>query len=384
LQSWLSLWSLFLLQRTPRSVQGQQGQEPPAELLNQENQANFALDGSMNLRQNSRREGGSAIVLRAAIPIELVNRMRVGACLLLITCLVAVPAAARDIYVSNTQGDDHNNGNQARPLGERRGPYRTIARALRSAENGDTIVIENSGEPYHESLTLQAARHSGFAGKPFTILGNGAVLDGSEPVLAEAWEAYENDVFRFPVERKSFHILNLNGKPATRRFLEEGEDKIPELAPLEWCLHDGHVYFCVEKGKLPWSYELSHTVLPVGITFYEVHDVLVQELTVQGFALDGVNAHDGAVRAELVGLTCRSNGRSGISVGGASKVTIDACLVGNNGAAQVRTEGYCQARIVNCELIDDPRAPAVDKQGGSVTVEPRVAKATVSDEELLR
>jgi hypothetical protein len=310
--------------------------------------------------------------------------MRVGACLLLIAGLGAAPAAARDIYVSNTQGDDRNDGNQPMPLGDHRGPYRTIERALRTAENGDTIILENSGEPYHESLTLQAARHSGLAGSPFTILGNGAVLDGTEPVLAEAWEGHEMDVFRFPVERKSFHMLYLKGKPAKRRFVAAGEDHIPNLAPLEWCLFEGHVYFCVESGKLPWSYELTHTVLPVGITLYEVRNVLVQELIVQGFALDGVNAHDGATETELVGLTCRGNGRSGISVGGASEVTIDACLVGNNGTAQIRTEGYCEARIVNCDLIDDPRAPALDKQGGSVTIEPRVAKATVSDEEDLR
>src|SRR5262245_5289596 len=110
--------------------------------------------------------------------------MRLGSCLLLIACLTAAPAVARDIYVSNKQGDDHNDGNLPMPLGQLRGPYRTIERALRDTTNGDVIILENTGEPYHESVTLQAARHSGLAGKPFTIRGNGAVLDGTEPVPA--------------------------------------------------------------------------------------------------------------------------------------------------------------------------------------------------------
>ena len=101
---------------------------------------------------------------------------------------------------------------------------------------------------------------------------------------------------------------------------------------------------------------------------YEVRHVIINDLVVQGFQLDGVNAHDSAFDVSLNGLTCRGNGRSGISIGGASRVTLEACLVGNNGAAQVRTEGQSHTRIVNCNLLDNT-APALQRDGGKVTVE---------------
>lgn len=72
----------------------------------------------------------------------------------------------------------------------------------------------------------------------------------------------------------------------------------------------------------------------VGITLYQVLNVEIQDLVVQGYQLDGVNAHDSAFNVKLVGLTCRGNGRSGISIGGALRVELEACLVGNNGEWQ--------------------------------------------------
>jgi hypothetical protein len=102
---------------------------------------------------------------------------------------------------------------------------------------------------------------------------------------------------------------------------------------------------------------------------YEVRHVSISDLVVQGFQLDGVSAPDNAFEVALIGLTARGNGRSGISVSGASRVLIQACLVGNNGAAQVRTEGPSHTRIVNCDLVDSPDAPALIREGREVIVE---------------
>ncbi len=86
---------------------------------------------------------------------------------------------------------------------------------------------------------------------------------------------------------------------------------------------------------------------------------------IQGFQLDGVNAHDGVRETTLSALNCRGNGRSGISVGGASRVRIDACLVGNNGTAQVRTEGFSHTQLIGCDLLDNT-APRIVREGGRV------------------
>ncbi|MBM4000896.1 MAG: right-handed parallel beta-helix repeat-containing protein [Planctomycetes bacterium] len=285
-------------------------------------------------------------------------------------------AVGRDLFVNNESGDDANDGLSSDASGQRKGPFRSIARALRAARNGDHIHIAKTETAYRESLTLQAERHGGVENRPFVIEGHGAVLDGADILSPDQWEAAGPDLFRCSVERKSSHVLFLDGKPAQRRRAAPGETDPPNLDPLEWCLHDGQIYFRVEPGKLPWAYALSHTALPVGITLYDVRHLIVRDLVIQGFALDGINAHDGASDARLAGLTCRGNGRSGISIGGASRVRVEGCLVGDNGESQVRVEGFCRARLVNCDLIDHPLAPALDRQGGRVEVESGVARVS--------
>jgi hypothetical protein len=107
--------------------------------------------------------------------------------------------------------------------------------------------------------------------------------------------------------------------------------------------------------------------LPVGISLYETRHVVIQDLVVQGFQLDGVNAHDSVFDATLVELTCRGNGRSGIAINGASRVKIIACLVGDNGKAQILTDGYSHTEIINCNLLPKS-APSVMRLGGKVLV----------------
>jgi hypothetical protein len=273
-------------------------------------------------------------------------------------------AAARDVYVNNQLGDDRWDGSQAVKSGAVGGPVRSINRALQLARRGDRVLLEKTVEPYREMLTLQAGRHSGFPETPFQLIGNGAILDGTKPVPEDAWEHHAGDVFRFAPDLKSFQILYLHGRPVSRRNVTP-EGGLPDLRPLEWCHFEREIYFRVEEGRLPRQYSLMHTAMPVGITLYDTRHVIVSDLIVQGFQQDGVNAHDGVFDTTLVGLTCRGNGRSGISVGGASRVRIVASLVGDNGTAQVRTEGFSETRIVNSNLLENS-APAVVQEGGRV------------------
>jgi hypothetical protein len=280
--------------------------------------------------------------------------------------LLARAAVARDIYVNNTAGSDALDGSTPVAVAAENGPVRTIARALAIAHGGDRIMLAATSEPYRECVTLQGGQHSGVAPAPLELVGNGAVLDGTRPIPPGIWEHVRGNIFRFSPPRMAYQLLYRDGKPATRHAADAGATELPQLQPLEWCLFDRHVYFRVEDGKVPEDYELSHTALQTGITLYDVHDVVLRDLVIQGFQLDGVNAHDGVTSAQLTGLTSRGNGRAGISIGGASRVRIEACLVGNNGAAQVRTEGFSHTEIVNCDLLDNT-APALVRDGGQVT-----------------
>jgi hypothetical protein len=295
--------------------------------------------------------------------------MRLVTTILTIWLALTSSVAARDIFVNNVAGDDQRSGDSPTPHGGEIGPLQSINSALRAAQKGDRIIVANTGQPYRECITLQGAGNSGRRSEaPFVIEGNGAVLDGAYPVPVNLWEHYRDDVFRFRPMRLAHQILFLNEKPAMRQQAAPEAQQLPELAPLQWSLFRRHVYFRVEKDALPHQYNLSHTVLPAGITLYQVRHVVIRDLVIQGYQLDGVNAQDGVTDATLVGLTCRGNARSGISVGGASRVRVEACLVGNNGVAQVRAGGWSKTDIVNCDLVEST-APPVLREGDHAQVQ---------------
>ena len=150
--------------------------------------------------------------------------------------------------------------------------------------------------------------------------------------------------------------------------LLEGTAPAADLKPLEWCLFRGHVYFRPEPNKLPDHYKLTQTGEKVGVTLYRVQHVVVDGLIVQGYQLDGVNVHDLVESCELSALTCRGNGRSGISIGGASRVLISGGLIGDNGRAQIRIESPAAASVETTEVVDNT-APAFVVRGGGLLVD---------------
>jgi hypothetical protein len=277
-----------------------------------------------------------------------------------IVLLAAGPLVARDIYVNNVTGDDRRGGSAAEPSGAG-GPCRSIAKALRIAQPSDRIIVANTGQPYRESITLQGPRHSGDERYPFVISGNGAVLDGRMNMADAVWEYVSDETFRTRPLRMSFQQLFLDDQPAVRNQPRPGQP--PALAPRQWCSLEGWVYFRVDRGRLPNRYNLSCCGEQTGLTLYEVHDVIVEDLTFRGFQLDGVNCHDNVRWTDLVRLTTVENGRSGISIGGASRVRIDTCTSAGNGAAQVRLEGYCKVQLLD-NMLDPTSAPAIIQEGG--------------------
>lgn len=265
------------------------------------------------------------------------------------TSLCCTSVSAIDWYVNNVKGDDGRDG-RAEVVSGSSGPFQTIARALRAARAGDRIVLAATGEPYRESITLQGGHHSGIGRAPFALVGNGAVLDGRARVPAGVWEHVSGHVFRFRPARMSFQTLYIGDALAERVAADRTSETLPELAPLQWCLHRGWIYFRTENNKLPSAYELYHGGESVGITLYEVRNVIIMDLTVRGFQLDGINAHDGAYDIMLAGVHSEGNGRSGISVGGASRVSLWRCAAKDNGVAQLRAESYAKVFAKDCQF----------------------------------
>jgi hypothetical protein len=287
-------------------------------------------------------------------------------CGFILVSLTTVGAGfARDILVSNVAGDDLFTGQVWERIPDGSGPVRTIARALRLANAGDRVVLAKTAEPYRESFSLVGSRYSGRFGQPFMIVGNGAILDGSAAIPADAWEYCQGQVFRFRPEELGIQQLLLNDRPALHVSAGLLAKEPPKLRPLQWSQWNGMIFFCVEKDRLPGDYRLSYAHKQTGITLYQVEQVVIADLIVQGFRLDGVNSFNSARQVYLARLTCRGNGRSGITVGGASTVTLEGCLAGNNGRSQLLTLPWSKTTVLASNLLP-MTAPAWVDEGGTL------------------
>lgn len=291
--------------------------------------------------------------------------MRCSRCLIagLLTVATAGLCAAREIHVDNRAGDDRNTGYHSTNQADGSGPVRTIGKALRLAEPSDEVVLAITGQPYRESISLAGSRHSGNNLRQFVIRGNGQTLDGSVPVPADAWEHYRGPVFRFKPTQMGDQRLFLAGRPAVQVFAAKLQQSPPKMDPLEWCEIEGVIYFCAEPDRRPEDYDLSYASLPTGITLYHVQHVAIVDLIVQGFHVDGISAANSARDVYIAGATCRGNGRAGVSVGGASTVVLSACLIGDNGKAQLLTLPQSETQLVRSELVGNTAPGWVDRGG---------------------
>ncbi len=108
--------------------------------------------------------------------------------LVLVGCLVIAMSSlitvAADLHVDPKDGDDAMDGQCA--------PVRTISRAIRLAMAGDTIHLRPM--VYHDWAAF--FDKSGEPGKPITLDGHGATLDGCDPLDPTGWVEVEPGLFR--------------------------------------------------------------------------------------------------------------------------------------------------------------------------------------------
>jgi len=294
---------------------------------------------------------------------------------LILSLLLTGVATAEIWYVNSEAGRDSNNGRLPEGVTLGNGPFRTIGRALEVANIGDTIVLAATSTPYRESLTFSGRRHSGFSDRPFRLVGNGAVLDGTQDILPEQWQLVSSEIFRFRPTDGAFQQLFLGDKPATYQAVDR--ETLDQLQPLHWTLLQGRVYFRTADGHLPQAYPLRYASHQTGITLYAVQFLNIENLIVQGFWLDGVNAHDNVWDTKLVGVTLRGNGRSGLSVGGCSRLDVVSSLIGDNWRHQVRTETLGRLRLLGSNVLPNGTHEAIFQDGGQVVEEQPVVYTPV-------
>lgn len=269
---------------------------------------------------------------------------------------VATSATAEVYYVNNRTGADRNDGLVETPLSNITGPVKSISQALKLASFADTIIIANTGVPYYDNLSFQGEKNSGDPVRPFRLIGNGATITGAMVIPDGAWREAARNVWQVTPFRKGFFQLVRDGKalPEVRQQAGEKWDSIPDLEVGQWCSWRGSIYYRIERLVDPSTQRLSIARRSCGITVFSAHDIVISDLTIQHFRLDGVNLHDLATEIRLEKLTLRENGRAGLAIGGSSSARLNGSDIERNRDHSILIQEAAAIGVEDCILDANP------------------------------
>lgn len=276
--------------------------------------------------------------------VRLVGHMRksLGSSFLMIALFIPLAAILQTgsvlgevIYVDNFQGDDGFDGTTATPINPTNGPVRTIRRALQLLQKSGTLSIANQGLPYYESMEIVGGKLSGVPLAPLVIEGNGAELNGAFAVPDTGWKSVGENLWQFTPFRKGNYLLIQDNKALPEIILPPNTRTLPDIPEGQWAAWQGAIYFRTSSLAVPSDLNLSFGVRSMGVTLYDVHDVVVRNLKVRHFRMDGLNAHDRCKSVVLENIIAEENGRSGITAAGTSFLTIQKPTIQNNGRHSV-------------------------------------------------
>lgn len=266
-------------------------------------------------------------------------------CGLLILFLFTGTSLARDIHV------DPDNGNDA----VQEGPLKTIRQAIRNAQPGDTIHLQP--KVYHEYAGFYGKR--GEPGKPITLDGHGATLEGSDPLDITQWNEVKPDLYRSEqllpavndaILQRWFFVWN--GKMVHMGRTSKGpsqELKQPaELKAGEWTFVKagpadekssqikGAFYLKVSPGAQLSEQQIRVPVRSAGVQFggskdnYNAH-LVIRNLTCTHPYNDGFNIHGHCEDVLFENIQAIECGDDGISAHETAEYKVDGFVsIGNS------------------------------------------------------
>ncbi len=259
---------------------------------------------------------------------------------------------AAEIYVNNRIGSDAFDGSAPQVATLISGPVRTIRRALELMQRGDSLVFGDSGDPYYDSLNLVGGRFSGSPALPLFIQGNGATLCGIRRVPPEAWQPVSRGLWQVQFSRKGSTRLFREGATVPEHRLQAG-DKLAEALPLDaWGKQAGVVTIRISPEIAPGEEEWSYAAADYGISLVNVHDVVIRDLKVLGFRVDGVNVDGNSKSVLLDGLTITECGRAGVAIGGSSRLDLNQCVIRDHGRHSMIITEQAGARVDETDFGD--------------------------------
>ncbi|MEN3942668.1 hypothetical protein WJU23_15310 [Prosthecobacter sp. SYSU 5D2] len=244
-------------------------------------------------------------------------------CLLL--ALTFSSASARSLKVDPVTGDDTQDGVAA--------AVKTIARAVSLAQPGDTVDLAPA--TYYESVNL-GSKH-GLPGQPITVDGHGAVIDGSDPIIAAEWEALGGGLFRktgvMPGTNRSYlgrwYFLwngRMNRMGRTSKGPSATFKKVDELLADEWTYVEAEDAFYL---KLPEGQKLDEASIRCPIRANGVSlsrtgaHLVIRNLTCTHVYNDGFNVHGDQVDTVFENIAAIDCGDDGFSAHETGECRID-------------------------------------------------------------
>jgi hypothetical protein len=268
----------------------------------------------------------------------------------IVTGLAASSAFAVDIHVDNVNGSDGNDGLAAEIVTSFTGPVRTIRRGTELLRRGDALVIRNTGRPYFESLYLSGGRHSGYEEIPFIIHGNGAMLCGLRQLPSDGWRPVDEGLWRLTLTRKGYYRFFREGKAWPEFIPTATPFNFDELPEGHWASWQGAVYFRVPDRQPPADAQWTYAAGEQGISLVDVRNVLILDLQVAGFRVDGINADNTCRNIVVERVTTEHNGRAGLAVGGSARVVLRNSRVNANGRHSVLVTESAGVEVVESDL----------------------------------
>jgi hypothetical protein len=256
---------------------------------------------------------------RSCRPRALTRRLlylALGAC-----CGSLLAATARDLYVNPATGADAANGLAASPAGTN-GPVKTIARGLKLAGPGDTVHL--APVVFKESATFH--NRSGEPGRPIVLDGQGATLDGSDPLKPADWQMVTPGLYRNDhlLKADDFALIRwffiFDGRMSHMGRCSKGTrvpfKKPEDLQPGEWtfaaAVHAFYVRIAPEQQFA--DARISAPVRPNGVGFGgSCQHLVVRHLTATHVYNDGFNIHGSTrdlVFEDIRAIECGDDGFS--------------------------------------------------------------------------
>ncbi len=287
--------------------------------------------------------------------------------LVLASCLLAIQSSGRDLRV----GIDPD--------------IPTIAHAIKAALPGDTIHLEP--KVYRDYAGFYGKK--GEPGKPITLEGHGATLDGSDPLEPSGWTEVSPGLFANPDLLPRFDTAMLarwfflwNGTVNRMGQASKGKSeplKAPEdLSPGEWTfVRDlsrdlpesrqifGTFYLKIAPGKSLGEESIFVPVRSAGVQFSgDNAHLVIRNLTARYPYNDGFNIHGDCRDVVFENITAIGCGDDGISAHESAQYRVKGFVsIGNStgicdtGTAQTSYEKVFIAECVSVDLyfLDDGR-----------------------------